>query len=164
MPRLLGRARRMRARLPNGTARRAIIGGSDRSPVRRVSDKPQADLPSAGELDIDLCQQLRVEQGAVQLAMGVVHAQLLAEAYLALTSGQGEIGFEPAAAPATATPVSFAAATGARPRVQVSPEEQAAHAARLARIAGKAGRCVWNEIPVVGEPEEDTEPALALAG
>ena len=111
-----------------------------------------------------LCRRLGVDNSHRQLHGALLDAQLLAEAYLALTSGQGEIGFEPAAAPATATPVSFAAATGARPRVQVSPEEQAAHAARLARIAGKAGRCVWNEIPVVGEPEEDTEPALALAG
>ena len=107
-----------------------------------------------------LCRRLGVDNSHRQLHGALLDAQLLAEAYLALTSGQGEIGFEPAATPATATPVSFAAATGHRPRVQVAPDEQAAHAARIVRIAEKSGRCVWREM----EAAEADEPALAMTG
>lgn len=107
-----------------------------------------------------LCRRLGVDNAHRQLHGALLDAQLLAEAYLALTSGQGEIGFEPAAAPATATPVSFAAATGHRPRVQVAPDELAAHAARIARIAEKSGRCVWREM----DAAEADAPAMAMVG
>ena len=107
-----------------------------------------------------LCRRLGVDNSHRQLHGALLDAQLLAEAYLALTSGQGEIGFEPAAAPATSVPVSFAAAAGHRPRVQVSADDLAAHAARLAGIAAKAGRCVWTEM----EAEEPPAAALAMAG
>ena len=107
-----------------------------------------------------LCRRLGVDNSHRQLHGALLDAQLLAEAYLALTSGQGEIGFEPAATPATAVAVSFAAAAGHRPRVQVAPDELAAHDARLARIAQKAGRCVWREM----EAAEEEAPALAVAG
>ncbi|HET8818574.1 MAG TPA: DNA polymerase III subunit epsilon [Xanthomonadaceae bacterium] len=107
-----------------------------------------------------LCRRLGVDNSHRQLHGALLDAQLLAEAYLALTSGQGEIGFEPAATPATAVSVSFAATTGHRPRVQVSPEECAAHAARLAGIAAKAGRCVWQEM----ETADADPPAMAMTG
>ena len=110
-----------------------------------------------------LCRRLGVDNSHRQLHGALLDAQLLAEAYLALTSGQGEIGFEPAATPASATPVSFAAAAGHRPRVQVSADELAAHAARIARIAEKAGRCVWREMETA-EAAGPVEPELALAG
>jgi len=97
-----------------------------------------------------LCRRLGVDNSHRQLHGALLDAQLLAEAYLALTSGQGEIGFEAAATPAVVTPVTIAAATGARPRVQPTADELAAHADRLARIAEKAGRCVWLEQYAVG--------------
>jgi len=106
-----------------------------------------------------LCRRLGVDNSHRQLHGALLDAQLLAEAYLALTSGQGEIGFEPATAPATAVPVAFAAAASApRPRVQPTADELAAHAARMARLASR-GRCVWTEMDA--EPEEDE--ALAVA-
>ena len=114
-----------------------------------------------------LCRRLGVDNSHRQLHGALLDAQLLAEAYLALTSGQGEIGFEPAAAPATTVPVTFASG-GTRPRVQPAADELAAHGARLARIAESAGRCVWLELEVAAEavPEEapGEAPALALAG
>ena len=106
-----------------------------------------------------LCRRLGVDNSHRQLHGALLDAQLLAEAYLALTSGQGEIGFEPVAPPAVATPVRFAAAQGPRPRVRPSDEELAAHAARIERLAAR-GRCVWREL----DAAEAAEPALALAG
>ena len=106
-----------------------------------------------------LCRRLGVDNSHRQLHGALLDAQLLAEAYLALTSGQGEIGFEPAAAPATAVPVRFAAAAaGPRPRVAPTPGEIAAHEARMAKMASR-GRCVWRELEAVAEDE----PALAMA-
>ena len=105
-----------------------------------------------------LCRRLGVDNSHRQLHGALLDAQLLAEAYLALTSGQGEIGFEPATAPATTVPVNFAATTGDRPRVAVPPEDLAAHAARLAGIAAK-GRCVWLEM----EAAEEVPQELAIA-
>ncbi len=96
-----------------------------------------------------LCKRLDVNNAHRQLHGALLDSQLLAEVYLALTSGQSEIGFgnavgsesaaEVAAAAFTATPVDAAL----RPRVRATDDELAAHAARLEAIRKKAGRCVW---------------------
>ena len=96
-----------------------------------------------------LCKRLDVNNAHRQLHGALLDSQLLAEVYLALTSGQSEIGFgnlagsesaaEVAAAAFTATPVDAAP----RPRVRATPDELVAHAARLDAIRKKAGRCVW---------------------
>ncbi len=96
-----------------------------------------------------LCKRLDVNNAHRQLHGALLDSQLLAEVYLALTSGQSEIGFgnvadseraaEVAAAAFTATPVDAAL----RPRVRATDDELAAHAARLDAIRKKAGRCVW---------------------
>ncbi len=96
-----------------------------------------------------LCKRLDVNNAHRQLHGALLDSQLLAEVYLALTSGQSEIGFGSmaggesdaavAAAAFTATPVDAAL----RPRVRATEDELAAHAARLDAIRKKAGRCVW---------------------
>ena len=101
-----------------------------------------------------LCRRLGVDNSHRQLHGALLDAQLLAEVYLALTSGQGEIGFggaEPAPVVAQAVVV---ASDRPRPRIVAGPEELAAHEARLAKLRGKAGRAVWDEAP---------EPEAALA-
>jgi DNA polymerase-3 subunit epsilon len=63
-----------------------------------------------------------------------------------MTSGQGEMGFDiEAAAPVTVatTRAVDTGTAGQRPRVQVQPDEAEAHAARLAGLQKKSGRCVW---------------------
>lgn len=96
-----------------------------------------------------LCKRLDVDNAHRQLHGALLDAQLLAEVYLALTSGQGEIGFgaastdeksETRSSPGFAIPVADAAL---RPRVRASDDELAAHAGRLETIRKKAGRCVW---------------------
>ncbi len=97
-----------------------------------------------------LCRRLGVDNSHRQLHGALLDAQLLAEVYLALTSGQSEIGFgEPAGgddagAAATVTFATPALDPGLRPRVRVDADALAAHEARLAAIRKKSGTCVWD--------------------
>ncbi len=92
-----------------------------------------------------LCRRLGVDNSHRQLHGALLDAQLLAEAYLALTSGQGEIGF----AVVVETTRRFEAgagiaAEGPRPLVAVSVEELGAHETWLAILRKRAGACVWD--------------------
>lgn len=93
-----------------------------------------------------LCKRLGVDNSQRQLHGALLDAQILADVYLALTSGQGEIGFggdsseEAQAAVRIDLPVGDASQ---RPRVRVHDDELAAHEARLAALQKKSGRCIW---------------------
>jgi len=96
-----------------------------------------------------LCKRLGVDNSHRQLHGALLDAQLLLDVYIALTSGQSEIGFasDTAAKAAQAVAVVARIADPAlRPRVQVDGEEAVAHAARLAALQKKAGRCLWLEV------------------
>lgn len=97
-----------------------------------------------------LCRRLGVDNSHRQLHGALLDAQLLTEAYLALTSGQEEIGFasEPATVVQRTVPVARLDAA-ARPRVQVDDEELAAHDARLQGLQGKDARCLWLKLESV---------------
>jgi len=96
-----------------------------------------------------LCKRLDVNNAHRQLHGALLDSQLLAEVYLALTSGQSEIGFGNPAGSDSAAEVAAAAFTATlvdaalRPRVRATADELEAHAARLDAIRKKAGRCVW---------------------
>lgn len=92
-----------------------------------------------------LCKRLGVDNSQRQLHGALLDAQILTDVYLALTSGQGEIGFDSApAVPVQADAVLVdVGEVAARPRVRVTPDEAAAHAARLAGLEKKSGRCLW---------------------
>ena len=96
-----------------------------------------------------LCKRLGVDNSQRQLHGALLDAQILMDVYLALTSGQSEIGFgEDAAASAsaaTAVPLHVGDAS-MRPRVRIDADELAAHATRLAAVQKKAGRCLWSEL------------------
>ena len=93
-----------------------------------------------------LCRRLGVDNSHRQLHGALLDAQLLAEAYLALTAGQGEIGFDSLAQEAeTRADVGVVAIHGVRPRVRATDEELAAHAARVEAIRAKSGRSLWEE-------------------
>lgn len=92
-----------------------------------------------------LCKRLGIDNSHRQLHGALLDAQLLAEAWLALTAGQGEIGFGHAVVETQAqVSTIIAGTTGPRPLVQVLEEELHAHQARLDAIRQKAGRCVWD--------------------
>lgn len=97
-----------------------------------------------------LCRRLGVDNSHRQLHGALLDAQLLAEAYLALTSGQGEMGFDALAAAeaqeaAAVATAALVAADAPRPQVQVAVADLEAHAARLAQLRKKAGHdAIWD--------------------
>lgn len=94
-----------------------------------------------------LCKRLGVDNSHRQLHGALLDAQLLAEAYLALTAGQSEIGFDSldeSVAQAVIDRRLTTAQAGPRPRVQVDEADLVAHEARLAAIRARAGVCVWD--------------------
>jgi DNA polymerase-3 subunit epsilon len=102
-----------------------------------------------------LCKRLGVDNSQRQLHGALLDAQILADVYLAMTAGQSEIGFGEvldAATAAGAAPLEAVLpelADIARPRVKVLPDEAEAHAARLAALEKKAGRCLWTTLETV---------------
>lgn len=97
-----------------------------------------------------LCRRLGVDNSHRQLHGALLDAQLLTDAYLALTSGQEEIGF--AGEQVEVAPLDVPTArpdAAARPRVCVDDEESVAHEARLLALQGKAGRCLWLQLEPV---------------
>jgi DNA polymerase-3 subunit epsilon len=95
-----------------------------------------------------LCRRLGVDCSHRQLHGALLDAQLLTEAYLALTSGQSELGFAAAAHEGVQLSVAINAdlVHARRPLVDVSGEESAAHEARLQSLRRKASICVWDLI------------------
>ena len=108
-----------------------------------------------------LCKRLGVDNSHRQLHGALLDAQILADVYIALTSGQEEIGFGEAATavPRPAVVARFAPVAGERPRVGVLPEEEEAHLLRLQALRKKAGRALWDEAVEVPAPA----PAVATA-
>lgn len=89
-----------------------------------------------------LCRRLGVDNAHRKLHGALLDAELLAEVYLSMTAGQGDLGLSLAAT----LPVSqfdgatLAAATRTCRRIVLaSAEEEAAHVARLGKIAKKSG-------------------------
>ncbi len=92
-----------------------------------------------------LCKRFEVNNAHRTLHGALLDAQLLAEVYLALTAGQGDLGLD-FAAPATAAATVQAMLPGRLGhslRVRRADEqEQSTHRSRLESI-GKSGRCLW---------------------
>ena len=106
-----------------------------------------------------LCKRLGVDNAHRKLHGALLDAELLAEVYLGLTAGQGDLGLAPVGdvRVAVAT-VDLAGPVGRARRVlRASEAETAAHEARLAKIAGKAGKRLWPA--PAPEPEPEPEPA-----
>jgi DNA polymerase-3 subunit epsilon len=102
-----------------------------------------------------LCKRLGVDNSHRQLHGALLDAQLLGDVYIALTSGQGEIGFGSEEQGSQVAVMQFRTdASATRPRVQVAMDELAAHEARLEKLRKKAGKCVWDQYAPVEEPAE----------
>ena len=96
-----------------------------------------------------LCKRLGVDNSHRQLHGALLDAQILADVYIALTSGQEEIGFGAMDAGQHAEGGEGMIAFDPslllpRPRVVVTPSELPAHEARLERLRKKAGRALWD--------------------
>lgn len=92
-----------------------------------------------------LCKRFDVDNTHRQLHGALLDAQLLAEVYIGLTSGQGEIGFEAGVEAVSEAAIAFEVDVRApRPRIVVADEDLAAHEARLAQLRKKAGKAIWD--------------------
>jgi DNA polymerase-3 subunit epsilon len=94
-----------------------------------------------------LCERYQIDNSHRTLHGALLDAELLAEAYLAMTRGQESLAIDLEAAPASV--VAAPAAGGERPRLLVvcaSDEELAEHARVLESIAKEArGGALWRE-------------------
>ena len=85
-----------------------------------------------------LCKRLGVDNAHRKLHGALLDAELLAEVYLAMTAGQGDLGLSLERAPQPTAIRSTQAGNGAGLRVlRASADEEAAHWRRLERIAAK---------------------------
>lgn len=122
---------------------------ADRSSITDTLEMARMRYPGQrNSLDV-LCKRLGVDNAHRQLHGALLDAQLLADVYLAMTAGQGEIGFDALSAPAEsigagvlAQGYADAASIGPRPRVVVADAEHAAHEARLDAIQKKLDKTV----------------------
>ena len=111
-----------------------------------------------------LCRRLGVDNGHRKLHGALLDAELLAEVYLAMTSGQGDLGLATTVeAPAVAFAEPGHLPVAAQRRVlRASSEEVGAHLARLTKIAKTAGgRGLW---PADDDADATTGAAVALRG
>ena len=93
-----------------------------------------------------LCKRLGVDNGHRKLHGALLDAELLAEVYLGLTAGQGDLGLAPVGEPGKARAVDVTVSlAGVRRVLRASETELAAHEARIAKMAAKSGKRLWPE-------------------
>jgi DNA polymerase-3 subunit epsilon len=102
-----------------------------------------------------LCKRLGVDNGHRKLHGALLDAELLAEVFLAMTSGQGDLGLVAAveAAEVAFPALAHAPVDGGRRVLRASAAEVELHLARLAKIAKKAGgRALWPAEDAAADP------------
>lgn len=94
-----------------------------------------------------LCKRLGVDNAHRNLHGALLDAELLADVYLALTSGQSDLGLAPAAESSSAAVSRRAQYDPAQlRRIAASEEERTAHLAWVERLrAASGGRSLWPE-------------------
>lgn len=91
-----------------------------------------------------LCKRLGVDNKHRQLHGALLDAELLADVYLAMTSGQTGFGFNAAVTESdTAASEEFVAVSGAALVLNATAQEIEAHQARISKIADKSGKTLW---------------------
>lgn len=92
-----------------------------------------------------LCKRLGVDNGHRQRHGALLDAELLADVYLAMTSGQTGFGFDPApVAEVQSMPVDMTLIGVKTVILTASAEEQEAHALRMDKIIKVSGKLLWN--------------------
>jgi DNA polymerase-3 subunit epsilon len=91
-----------------------------------------------------LCKRLGVDNGHRQRHGALLDAELLADVYLAMTSGQTGFGFDPApVAEVQSMPVDKTLIGVKTVILTASDEEQEAHALRMDKIIKVSGKLLW---------------------
>jgi DNA polymerase III subunit epsilon len=103
-----------------------------------------------------LCRRFGIDNSHREWHGALLDAQLLAEVYVAMTAGQGLLGFGEETGEQVAQVAVSERLVTVRPRVlHALAAELAAHAARLDAIdAASKGACVWKRIEIVARPVE----------
>ena len=92
-----------------------------------------------------LCERYQIDHSARTLHGALLDAQLLAEAYLAMTRGQESLIMEEETLQITVTATHVRTPRTGLVVLSASPEDLAAHAEQLAEIdRASNGHCVWN--------------------
>jgi DNA polymerase-3 subunit epsilon len=102
-----------------------------------------------------LCRRLGIDNSHRELHGALLDAQLLAEVYLAMTAGQGLLGFGEETSEQVTRVASVRVQITVRPRVlRAFADEIAAHVARLEAIdKASKGACLWKRLaPPAAEP------------
>lgn len=111
-----------------------------------------------------LCRRLGVDNTHRHLHGGLLDAQILADVYIALTSGQEEIGFgameDNGSATGSVRHAFDASNLGLRARVLPTPGELEAHARRLEKLrSNSGGSCLWDLVETPPAPVEEAASA-----
>jgi DNA polymerase-3 subunit epsilon len=103
-----------------------------------------------------LCRRLGVDNSHREWHGALLDAQLLAEVYLAMTAGQGLLGFGEETAEQVTRVASTAVRITVRPRIlRALVDEIAAHVARLETVdKASKGACVWKRLAVAAPASE----------
>jgi DNA polymerase-3 subunit epsilon len=110
-----------------------------------------------------LCRRFGIDNSHREWHGALLDAHLLAEVYLAMTAGQGLLGFGEETVEQSARVTSGELRITVRPRVlRALATELAAHAARLDAIdAASKGACLWKRLAA---ESHESAPELAVAG
>lgn len=91
-----------------------------------------------------LCKRLDIDNRHRELHGALLDAQLLADVYLAMTGGQGDLGLASSPGVAVAVPTMSSAAHAPVRVRRAEASEESAHEARLSAIdKASRGRCLW---------------------
>lgn len=121
------------------------VGIRERCPVLDTMTLAKERFPGQKVgLDV-LCRRLGVDNSRRNLHGALLDAQLLADVYLQMTGGQGDLGFSEQVVTTHARPA-LSATMHARRVQRAGVDERVAHSRKMAAI-GKAsgGRCLWVE-------------------
>lgn len=110
-----------------------------------------------------LCKRLDVNNAHRTLHGALLDAQLLAEVYLSMTAGQGDLGLDLAAAASPVAAVVALERPALRLRVRrADADELQSHRERLEAIA-RSGRCLWPEPPQQAGQARHADAAAVVA-
>lgn len=91
-----------------------------------------------------LCKRLGVDNKHRQLHGALLDAELLADVYLAMTSGQTGFGFDETVAESVASESELiVTAASSTVLLHATAQEIEAHQARISKIADKSGKSLW---------------------
>lgn len=102
-----------------------------------------------------LCKRLGIDNSHREVHGALLDAHLLADVWVAMTAGQGALalGVEAPSTHAAAAAAGAGLMLAARPRVLfATPEESAAHDARMDALDEASGGSLWRREEVVAEP------------